>query len=260
MKTLRFSLPLAALCAALVLSCDPATQNPAGLDDLTPQFAAKSCEENPNQGKCKDSDPGAEADGYVVMTGGILTTTADAAPVKIERESNNAIKLYSNRQDCGGTQCTLLEQIQPPAENHFTPSATQCWVNQQTDPTTRDLFANALAQPISRIALDFDRTYPASDDPSGTILRLSVENPEVSGEAMRLLLMDEASLNPNNRVDPADGTGPADLDPLNAVETTTDVFSLSGGLWLLSTGGRKGPKMWCRGPDAAAAITMTLNR
>ncbi len=44
------TLPLALLSAAFMLACQDQGLEPVGLDGVAPQFAKKTCEENPNQG------------------------------------------------------------------------------------------------------------------------------------------------------------------------------------------------------------------
>ncbi len=66
MRTQRVVLPLALLSAAFMLACQDQGLEPMGLDGIAPQFAKKTCEENPNQGSCKDGGGGGGGDGTKV--------------------------------------------------------------------------------------------------------------------------------------------------------------------------------------------------
>lgn len=71
MKTHLAKVSLALLSAALVLGCQDQGSGTVGPDGLGPQFAKKSCDDNPNQGSCK----GEEGGGVLVnltMTSGLL--------------------------------------------------------------------------------------------------------------------------------------------------------------------------------------------
>ena len=55
MKTQNVTTALAFLVAAFMWGCQEQASSPVGLEGLGPQFGAKSCADNPKQGKCKGS-------------------------------------------------------------------------------------------------------------------------------------------------------------------------------------------------------------
>ncbi len=74
MKAHLAKLSLALLSTVFLLGCQERGSEPVGPEGLGPEFGKKSCEENPNQGSCKDDKDNHEGPNVdVTLTGGITS-------------------------------------------------------------------------------------------------------------------------------------------------------------------------------------------